>query len=278
MKYCILTFALIPLLASGAEAPKDSCFDCHKVMEGTSDVFKDDVHYHNTISCVDCHGGDPKEDTANVSMSPDRGFKVRVTRQGTPEFCGSCHSEAAYMGKFSPQMRVDQLALYRGSVHGKQLAAGRKGAAECVDCHSIHNIRAGSDPLSPASPQHVTDTCSKCHTAAADLFRKSPHSRFNSERRPGCTVCHASHATEPAGTAMLAGGTSVCVRCHNATSAGGKAAAQIAQYLAGLEAAGPASSQALARARLAVHSFNLAAIKQAAETPAPATNAVPKAP
>jgi predicted CXXCH cytochrome family protein len=278
MRFCLLTMALLPLLASGAEAVKDSCFDCHGVMEGTSAVFKDDVHYHNTISCADCHGGDPKEDTANLSMSPDRGFKVRVTRQGTPDYCGRCHSDAAYMGKFNPQLRVDQLALYRTSVHAKQLAAGHKGAAECVDCHSVHNIRAGSDPLSPASPQHVTDTCAKCHTAAADLFRKSPHARFTSQRRPGCVACHASHATAPAGPAMLTGSTSVCARCHNATSAGGKAAAEIAQFLAGLEAAGPGSSDALARARLAVHSFDVAAIKRAAEPPAPATDAAPKSP
>ena len=65
---------------------------------------------------------------------------------------------------------------------------------------------------------------------------------------------------------------------QNATSGGGKAAAEIAQCLAGLEAAGPGSSEALARARLAVHSFNLAAIKQAAEPPAPAPAAAPKSP
>src|ERR1035437_3908889 len=148
MRLRILIIALIPLLASGAYAAKDSCFKCHTVVEGTSVVFKDDVHYTNAISCAECHGGDDAEDDQNVSMSADRGFKLRVTRQGTPDYCGRCHSNASFMSKYKPQQRVDQLALYRTSVHGKLLAAGRKGAAECVDCHGVHNIRAGSDPLS----------------------------------------------------------------------------------------------------------------------------------
>jgi predicted CXXCH cytochrome family protein len=247
-------------------------------MEGTSAIFKDDVHYKNTLSCADCHGGDPTEPTANASMSPDRGFKVRVTRQGTPDYCGRCHSDPAFMGKYNPKEKVDQLALYKTSIHAKQLAAGKR-AAECVDCHSIHNIRAVSDPLSPASPQKITDTCAKCHSADSELFKKSPHARFNNDRRPGCVTCHASHATQPTGTAMLTGPTSVCARCHNANSNPGRVAAQIAQVLSGLEAAGPASKDALERARVAVHTFNLAAVKRAAEpvapAPATATNAPP---
>jgi len=261
-----LTIAMIPLLASGAYAAKDSCFECHSVMEGMSVIFKDDVHYHNTISCADCHGGDPKEDDQNVSMSAERGFKVRVTRQGTPDYCGRCHSDAGFMRKYKPQQRVDQLALYRTSVHGKRLAAGHTGGAGCVDCHSVHNIRAVSDPLSPAHPRHVTETCAKCHRATADLFRKSPHGPvFTSQQMAGCTACHASHAAAPASRAMLTGKNAVCTRCHDAGSAGGKAAAEIARLVASLETAGPGSNPALARARLAVHTFDVAAVRRAAE-------------
>jgi hypothetical protein len=42
-------------------------------------------------------------------------------------------------------------------------------------------------------------------------------------------------------------------------------AEDLARVLAGLEAAGPDSKDALVRARVAVHSFNLAAVKKAAE-------------
>ena len=66
---------------------------------------------------------------------------------------------------------------------------------------------------------------------------------------------------------MLTGAKSVCARCHKAGSDGAKAAAEIAQLLAGLEAAGPGSKEALARARLAVHTLDVAAVKQQPSRP-----------
>ena len=258
-------------------AAKDSCFQCHSVIEGTSVTFKDDVHYHHTISCADCHGGDSKEDDQNLSMSAERGFRIRVKRQATPDYCGRCHENASYMRKFDPQLRVDQLALYKTSVHAKQLATGHTRSAECVDCHGVHNIRAVSDPLSVAHPRHVTETCAKCHAATADLFRKSPHGPFfTSKEMPGCTACHASHATKPAGQAMLTGKHAVCTECHDAGSAGEKAAAEIARLLKGLEKTGRKSKEALARARLATHTFDVAAIRRAAEDATPQNEKAPK--
>jgi predicted CXXCH cytochrome family protein len=235
------------------------------------------VHYGHAISCADCHGGDPKEEDQNLSMSAKRGFKIRVKRQATPDYCGRCHKNASFMRKFDPQLRVDQLALYKTIVHAKQLATGRTRSAECVDCHGVHNIRAVSDPLSPAHPQHVTETCAKCHAATADLFRKSPHGPvFTSKEMPGCTACHASHATKPAGQAMLTGKHAVCTECHDAGSAGEKAAAEIARLLKGLERTGRKSKEALARARLAIHTCDLAAIRRAAEDATAQNEKAPK--
>jgi len=246
-------------------AVKDSCFDCHSVVEGTSVVYKEDVHYHNGISCADCHGGDPKEEDQNLAMSAKRGFKLRVTRQATADYCGRCHMNSIFMRGFNPLPRVDQLALYRASVHAKGLAAGARGA-ECVDCHSVHNIRAVSDLLSPAHPRHVTETCATCHATTADLFRKSPHGPvFTTREMPGCTVCHASHATQPVSRVMLTGKKAVCANCHDAGSAGAKAAAEIARLMASLEKTAGVSKEALARARLAAHSCDAAVIRQAAE-------------
>jgi hypothetical protein len=247
-------------------AVKDSCFACHSEIEGTSVPFKDDVHYHNAISCAACHGGDPKEDDQNLSMSAQRGFKIRVTRQATPEYCERCHRNSRFMRKFKPQPSADDPALYKSSVHAKRLAAGVARSAECVDCHGVHNIRAVSDPLSPVHPRHITETCAKCHAATADLFRKSPHGpHFTSREMPGCTACHTSHATKPAGRAMLTGKKVVCANCHEPGSAGAKAAAEIAQVLARLETKPRKSKENLDRVRLAVHSFDLAAIRRATE-------------
>jgi len=251
-------------------AAKDSCFECHQVMEGMSLVFTNDIHFAKGISCATCHGGDPGEADMNLAMSAGRGFKVRVTRQGIPEYCGRCHSDAAFMGKYDPQLRVDQLAKYTNGVHGKLLAGGRKRAAECVDCHGVHNIRAVDDPLAVASPPRISQTCAKCHASTAEAFADTRHGRlFINQRMPGCTVCHSNHDTQPASTAMLTGSTSVCARCHREGTGPARLAEDMAKVLTGLEAAGPDKKDALARARVAVHGVNLAALKRAAESAPP---------
>ena len=261
---------LSTLLAGAACAAKDSCFDCHRVMEGMSRKFTNDIHFASALSCADCHGGDPNESNQNVAMNASRGFKVRVTRQGVPEFCGRCHSDAKLMARYHPDPRVDQLARYQAGVHGKLLAAGRKRAAECGDCHSVHDTRAVDDPRSPASPQRISATCAKCHAATGEAFAATKHGKvFINHRRPGCTACHASHETESPTTAMLTGSASVCVHCHKEGSEPMKLAEDMAKILLPLEAGGADTKDALARARVAVHTLDLAAVKTAAQPIAP---------
>lgn len=244
----------ILLTASGVWAAKDSCFECHSVQEGMSVIFKDDIHYKYGISCADCHGGDPKEDEGNVAMNASRGFKVRVTREDTPEYCGRCHSDAAFIRKYKPSQRVDQLALYRKSVHGEQLAKGNKKTAYCVDCHGVHNIRAVDDPQSPVRPSRLADKCGGCHGEIAGMFKQSRHAKvFTTSRMAACSVCHSSHGAERTSVAMLTGAKPVCARCHSAGSAGGKALAAMAKKIAGLA---PAAQRASARE--AAHALKLA--------------------
>jgi predicted CXXCH cytochrome family protein len=265
LKTLISLVALIVLPVWGAGAVKDSCFECHMVMEGTSLIFTNDIHYSEAISCANCHGGDPNESDQNVSMSASRGFKLRVTRQGIPESCGKCHADRDFMAAHDPQMPVDQLSKFRTSVHGKLLAAGRRRAAECVDCHGIHNIRAPNDPLSTASPRLISTTCAKCHASTSEAYVKTKHGQlFVDRQRRGCTVCHSSHDIQPATTAMLTGPASVCVRCHKAGSLPDHLAQQMAKVLTDLEAAGPDKKDALARARVAVHGMNLKELTLAA--------------
>jgi predicted CXXCH cytochrome family protein len=241
------------LAVLGAWAAKDSCFECHMVQKGPSPVFKDDVHYKYGLSCVDCHGGDPNEDRANNAMSDARGMKPRVMREDVPDFCGTCHSNAAFMRKYKPGQRVDQLALYRKSVHGVQFAKGNQKAAQCVDCHGVHNTRAASDPRSAVSPARLASTCGACHGEIAAMFAQSPHAKvFTTSAMAACSVCHSSHGTEPASLAMLAGPEPVCARCHSANSAGGRIAATIARSINGL-----APEARRASAREAAHALKL---------------------
>ena len=44
--------------------------------------------------------------------------------------CGKCHSDANFMRQYNPSLRVDQVAEYYTSVHGKRLA-GAEGSKSC---------------------------------------------------------------------------------------------------------------------------------------------------
>ena len=103
--------APVPVAGAGAlkvgqranPAAKDSCFQCHSVIEGTSVTFKDDVHYHHTISCADCHGGktamlpSTKLGDRPDRMSPHRGDYLtlhRIDGRVDPTSCYECHGRA----------------------------------------------------------------------------------------------------------------------------------------------------------------------------------------
>ena len=198
------------------------------VQEGMSIPFKNDIHYKNGISCADCHGGDRKSDDGNISMSAERGFLVRVTREGVAQFCGRCHSDAAFMKKHNSKHPVDQVKLYTASVHAGKAAGSETIAATCVDCHSVHNTRAVSDPQSTVAPARMARTCGKCHADSSDLYQKSAHAPlFVTSEMDSCVACHGSHAIARGTNDMLAGGRAVCSKCHEPDSKGGKTAAAL---------------------------------------------------
>ncbi len=262
---------------SGAAAPatamsaatksggEDYCFTCHQAQEGVSVAFKDDVHYRHALSCTDCHGGDARVNDRERSKAPEAGFRLPVQRQDVPTFCAGCHGNARYMAQYQADLPTNQIALYGRSAHGKALAAGNTKAAECIDCHGIHNIRPAGDPQSPANPRNLNATCVKCHAEQAALLRQN---RAHANRT-NCVMCHTGgHTIQTATAVLLTGANQGCGRCHRGNSRQAQTAAQIAQFLANLENAGPQSKDALARARRAVHSFNLGAVQRAANTPA----------
>ena len=299
-------------------AAKDSCTDCHSNMDGALKApvtaYTNDIHARHGFSCADCHGGDRNADDPEAAMNPAKGFKGHIARTAVPSLCAHCHSDAALMHKYKPQQRVDQLALYLTSVHGKRLATGDTAVANCVDCHSVHDIRDVKDPLSPVYALKLPETCARCHADAAhmapykiatnqfaeyrtsvhwealskrgdlsapncaschgnhgaappqvasvaevcgachvlfeEMYNKSPHKPvFAAMGGGGCTVCHGNHAIAKPGIEMLTGNGSACAQCHDPTSAGGAAAAQIAGLLTKLDSALAQSDMVLNRAR-----------------------------
>ena len=222
----MLLLALAPALLA-----KDSCVECHSNMDGDLKApvtaYTNDIHSRHGFSCADCHGGDRNSDDPEIAMSPAKGFKGQIARTAVPALCARCHSDANLMHRFKPQQRVDQLALYLTSTHGKRLAAGDTAVANCVDCHSVHNIREVRDPQSPVHPLKLPETCARCHADAAHMapykietnqfaeYRSSVHWEALSKRgdlsAPNCASCHGNHGATPPQVSSIA---EVCGTCH----------------------------------------------------------------
>jgi len=224
---CLLAW----LVPAAGWAAKDSCVDCHSGLDGRlqrpATLIKNDVHVANGLSCADCHGGDRSSDDMSVAMSRASGFVGKVPRTAIPKLCAHCHSDPNLMRRYRPQQRVDQYELYQTSVHGKRLASGDAEVATCIDCHSVHDIRAVKDALSPVHPLRLPDTCGRCHADSVKMakyripttqladYRMSVHWNALKERgdlsAPNCASCHGNHGAKPPQVSSVA---AVCGSCH----------------------------------------------------------------
>jgi hypothetical protein len=241
MKTRFLFFALLGLAASsvGAQssAPKappavNGCVECHTALDDAritppAKLFADDVHAKAGFTCVFCHGGDARQEDQEKAHDPAKGFIGKPKPQQIPELCGKCHSDPALMKQYDPSQRVDQLSEYWTSGHGKKLAQGDMGVAQCASCHGAHGIQPVKDSRSPVSPAKVAQTCNRCHGDSAlmtahklpsDVYAKwsrSVHYRARVERgdlsAPTCNSCHGNHGAAPPQVGSVA---NVCGTCH----------------------------------------------------------------
>jgi predicted CXXCH cytochrome family protein len=215
---------------SSAEAAS-SCIRCHSTLEGRlsepTRLFDHDIHRERGLSCTDCHGGDAAKDDMPASHDLGHGFTGKPTTAQIPAFCGKCHSDASFMKKFNPSLRVDQIQEYYTSVHGTRLKNGDEKVATCVSCHGVHGIRKPDDPESMVFPLNVAETCGKCHGDAQrmgsygiahdqyDKYKTSVHAKALYEKHdlsaPTCNDCHGNHGAVPPGLTSVA---NVCGQCH----------------------------------------------------------------
>jgi hypothetical protein len=131
------------------------------------------------------------------------------------------------MRLYDPDIRIDQVDVYRTSRHGELLEQGDPNVAVCVDCHSTHGIRSSEDVNAPTHPTHVPDTCGECHadeqrmasygipTDQLDDFKTSVHWTVLEQKgdlsAPVCNDCHGNHGAVPPGYAAVG---RVCAECH----------------------------------------------------------------
>ena len=227
-----LWLCLAALCFAGAAVAQtaNTCLDCHAALDPPLQVtevnYSSDIHAQRGLTCVSCHGGDPTKMDPEA-MSKSAGFRGKIERNKIPALCGGCHSDAAYMRRYNPSLRTDQLSQYKTSVHGQRLAKGDTKVAVCVDCHGVHGLRPASDTRSKVHALNVAGTCAACHGDAAymkgyaiptDQFAKygtSVHHEALAVRgdlsAPTCTTCHGNHGAAPPGVDKV---QNVCSNCH----------------------------------------------------------------
>jgi hypothetical protein len=226
----LLALVLWPSHA-GAQAA-DACAACHletgdERLAAPARSFDGDVHKAKGFGCVDCHGGDSRA-TGMEAMDPRKGFIGKPSHQQVIQVCGRCHSDASFMKRYNPSLRVDQVAEYATSVHGRRLRElGDPKVATCASCHPAHSIRPPSDPQSSVYPLHVADTCGRCHadgkymasykipTDQVEKYKTSVHWAAMTAKgdlsAPTCNDCHGNHGAVPPGVGWVG---NVCGQCH----------------------------------------------------------------
>lgn len=234
------SLAALALLASSvwpspanAQPQEDSCVTCHRVLgverlSAPVKKYSEDIHATKGFGCVACHGGDAGA-AGLAAMDPDKGFLRKPARRQVLQVCGRCHSDAEFMRRYNPSLRVDQVAEYLSSVHGRRLVElGDTQVATCVSCHPAHSIKPPSDPTSSVHPPNVAETCGSCHADAKYMesypiptdqlakYRESVHWQTMSVKgdlsAPTCNDCHGNHGAAPPGISWVG---NVCGQCHS---------------------------------------------------------------
>jgi hypothetical protein len=179
---------------------------------------KGDTRVAQCASCHGAHGIQPVKD----SRSP-------VSTRRVAETCNTCHGDAALMANY--KIPADVYAKWKKSVHYQaRVEKGDLSAPTCNSCHGNHGA-------APPEVGSVANVCGTCHTVFAEKFKASPHSAaFQELGLPGCVTCHENHEiVRPTEAFFAEGDEGKCSSCHDATSAGGKAAAAMRADLVALD-------------------------------------------
>jgi formate dehydrogenase gamma subunit len=187
-----------------------NCAICH---ERQTESYNASVHglalkagHPDAATCRDCH--DSHDLIANNSPTSPLYF----TRQA--ETCGKCHAK--------------EVKDWTASVHGKAMAAGKRDAPTCTDCHSEHKIESLKN-----STKISEEVCSRCHASErintiynlpddrVKTFFESYHglaSQYGSTVAANCASCHGYHKILPSSDANSTINRThlveTCGKCH----------------------------------------------------------------
>jgi hypothetical protein len=152
--YIFATVLPVLLFCFAASAAANSCIECHsnedfyarfpKLYNYYQEWIKS-PHAVSGVTCDDCHGGDPRGDTAQAAhadMFPINNPKNSLYFSAQPATCGSCHH--------------DKQTEFEQSKHFLALKSETKAAPTCTTCHPAMNKR-------PSYQAIVLDACTTCH-------------------------------------------------------------------------------------------------------------------
>lgn len=189
--------------------PNAACLACHGVpgretllangerlpLYVDGEAYRLSVHGQKQLPCTACH--------TNITGFPHDPLLVRDRRDYQLAYyvaCRNCHPD------------VYDATL--DSMHARALAAGRREAAICTDCHGAHDI------TSPHTPrQKISLTCSRCHALIFEQYKESVHGAALLEESnpdvPTCVDCHGVHNIgDPTTAAFRLRSPEICGECH----------------------------------------------------------------
>ncbi len=223
-------------VVSAGQPANDSCATCHlalgiEKLTKPAELYKADIHSAKGFGCVACHGGDASI-MGLEAMDRKKDYIGKPSPSQVVGVCGKCHSDANFMRRYNPSLRVDQVAEYNTSVHGKRLREQKdQKVATCASCHVAHSIRPPNDSRSSVHPLRVADTCGSCHankdymapykipTDQVEKYKQSVHWKMMTSKgdlsAPTCNDCHGNHGASPPGVSSV---VNVCGQCHAVNS------------------------------------------------------------
>ena len=117
-------------------------------------------------------------------------------KKAQEQLCLSCHlDDKDVKERITPSAGF--IHAYDKSVHGYALNIKNNGdAANCINCHSAHEIIKGTDSKSTVSRLNIPNTCGTCHTEIKKEYIESIHGQLVMKGNgdvPSCTNCHGEH-------------------------------------------------------------------------------------
>ena len=186
-----------------------SCGSCH---EKIATEYRSSFHYvQEDFRCYDCHRG-----IHALQKVARKDIKRTII-----ERCTECHSNDEYVA----------------SGHSEALLKGNQDAADCSDCHGLHDTRVyhtALDKYPDEAREFYTGKCKRCHSDAAmmkrnnlsaDLVRyyeETYHGKVQNVGYPsrvaGCGDCHTTHnilpKSDPRSSIHPNNLVANCGRCH----------------------------------------------------------------